>query len=899
MSALSYPSAYEVDVALRDGSTLHVRPVKESDRTSMRAFLDGLSKDALGLRFFGMPNMEWAASWSTDVDYADSFALVATAGSAHAIVAHAAYIRTGPERAEVAFVVADAWQQHGIATILLAHLAAAACEHGIKTFVAEVLAGNSRMIGMLRESGFPVEMRSGEGVITLELPTSRSPEMRAMFEQRDQNAAIAAVSHFLRPRSVAVVGASRKRGTVGGEILHNLVAGGFAGAIYPVNRNGGLVQGIEAYPTLAAAPQDVELAVIAVPAREVCDVARECAAARVRGLLVISAGFSETGAEGARRQQELLATCRDAGMRLIGPNCFGVSNTGDDVHLNATFGAHEPPPGNVGFLSQSGGLGIAIVEAADRLGLGLSSFVSIGNKADISGNDLLEYWERDDATDVVLLYLESFGNPRRFSRIARRIARHKPIAAIKSGRSPAGARATSSHTGAMVAASDVTVDALFRQAGVIRTDTMRELFDVGALLSSQPIPRGRRVAIVTNAGGPGILCADACQDAGLEVSELSAEVRERLAGFLAPEASVGNPVDMIATASAESYRSTIETLIAEQACDAIVAIFVPPLVTRADDVARALQEAAAEAGEVTLTAVFMTSEGLPRVDGAALGVPCFEFPEDAARTLGQAVAHGIWRERPAGTIPTLPGVRPDAAAGVIAAALADGGGWLDPERVAALFAAYGLPLIEGELVADAAGAGDVAARLGRPVVLKGIAAGLVHKSDAGAVRLALSGREETTAAAREIERSLADAGMKLEGLLVQAMAEPGVELLMGVVHDESFGPVIACGAGGTSAEVLGDVAVRITPLTDLDADEMLRSLRTYALLEGYRGSPASDLDALADVLLRLSALVEAHPEVAELDANPVVAGPHGAVILDARVRVEPAASPRPTPSLSS
>ena len=896
-TARAYPLAYDVDVALRDGSTVHVRPVKDDDAEAMRTFLGGLSQKSLGLRFFGMPNLEWATHWSTDVDYADRFALVATTGHEHTIVAHAAYIRTAPNRAEVAFMVADAWQQHGIATILLAHLASAAEEHGIAILVAEVLPANARMISVLRESGFAVEVRPGDGTITVELPTSRSPETRARFEQREQVAAVAAVRHFLAPRSVAVVGASRKRGTVGGEILRNLIAGGFTGAIHPINPHARRIEGLATHASLATAPEGIELAVIAVPGPQVNAIARECAAAGVRALLVISAGFAEMGPEGIERQKELLAICRDAGMRLIGPNCLGVASTAEEIRLNATFAAHAPPAGNVGFSSQSGGLGIAIIEAADRLGLGLSSFVSVGNKADISGNDLLEYWEEDEGTDVVLFYLESFGNPRRFSRIARRIARRKPIAALKSGRSAAGARATSSHTGAMVAASDVTIDALFRQAGVIRTDTMRELFDVGALLSSQPIPRGGRVAIVTNAGGPGILCADACQAAGLEVVELDEEVGERLAAFLAPEASLGNPVDMIATATADSYRRTIETLVDAQACDAIVAIFVPPLVTRAEDVARALQEAARESDGVAVGAVFMTSEGPPRIDGAALGVPCFEFPEDAARAVAHAAGHGRWCERPAGEIPELADARSDEAAGVIAASLADGGGWLSPESVAALFAAYGLPLIAGRVAPGAKQAAEAAGEMGGRVVIKGLAPGLVHKSDAGAVRLGLEGPEEVAVAAKEIERSLADAGYELDGLLVQPMAEPGVELLMGVVNDESFGPVIACGAGGTSAEVLGDVAVRITPLTDLDADEMIRSLRTFSLLQGYRGSRAADLDAVKDVLLRLSALVEAHPEVAELDANPVVAGPGGAVILDARVRVERAPERHPLPSL--
>lgn len=900
----TYPRAYEVDVALRDGSTVHVRPVRRDDAAAIEAFLDGLSAESLSRRFFGHPNLEWVTVWSTDVDYADRFGLVATVGRDHAVVAHAAYVRNGPRRAEIAFAVADEWQHHGIGTILLAHLAAAAEEHGITLFTGETLPSNHRMLAMLRASGFPVELRAREGTIAFEMPTSRSAEVRASFALREQVAAIAAVEHFLCPRSVAVVGASRRRRTVGGEILHNLLAGGFQGAVYPVNRNAARVQGQTAYRSLAAVPAHVELAVIAVPAEEVNHVAAECADADANALLVISAGFAEVGGEGLSRQRELLEICRDAGMRLIGPNCFGVLNTSEAVHLNATFAPHSPPPGRVGFLSQSGGLGIAIIESAGRLGLGLSSFVSVGNKADISGNDLLDFWAADDGTDLVMLYLESFGNPRRFSQISQRVSRRKPIVALSSGRSPAGARATSSHTGALVAASDVTVDALFRQAGVIRTDTMHELFDVGALLSSQPVPRGRRVAIVTNAGGPGILCADACDRAGLNVVELSASVRERLAGFLAAEAALGNPVDMIATATAESYRRTVEVLVQAQACDAIVAIFVPPLVTKAQDVARELHAAATTAHGVTLAAVFLNSEGAPPTGGTAgpgqerpTTIPCFEFPEDAAHALGHAARYAAWLAKPARSAPTFEHVRPEEAAAVIAEALSEGAEWLGPEQIAALFDCYQLPLIAGRLAGDHAQAVRLAAEIGRPVALKAVAKGLVHKSDLGAVRVGLGSAAEVEDAAREIEAAVADAGYQLDGLLVQQMAEPGVELLMGVVHDERFGPVVACGAGGTSSEVIADVAVRLTPVTALDAEEMLRSLRLYPLLEGYRGAPRSDLGAVKDVLLRLSALVDAHAEIVELDANPVIAGPHGAVIVDARVRVEQSPPRPPAPSL--
>jgi acetate---CoA ligase (ADP-forming) len=892
-----YPQANAVDVALRDGSTVRVRPVAAVDRAAIEAFLQELSPASIAFRFFGQVDLGWAADWSTDVDYADRYALVACTGADHAVVAHAAYIRTGPDHAEVAFTVADAWQGRGIATIMLAHLAAAAEEHGIGVFTAQVLPSNHGMIAVFRDSGFAVALRSGEGVVEVELPTSRAQRTRARFEQREQTAAVAAVGRFLRPRSVAVVGASPRPATVGGEILRNLRSYDFAGPVYAVNHRVHTIAGQAAYGSIAHVPERVDLAVIAVPATHVCDVARECGAAGVRALLVISAGFAESGAEGDARQRELLGICREAGMRLIGPNCLGVVNTAEDVRLNATFAEHPPPPGPIGFLSQSGGLGIAIIEAAARIGLGLSSFVSVGNKADVSGNDLLEYWEQDPGTSVLLLYLESFGNPRRFARIARRVAAAKPIVAVKSGRSAAGARASASHTGALLSSSDVTVDALFRQSGVIRTDTMQELFDVGALLAAQPVPRGTRVAIVTNAGGPAIMCADACAAAGLDVVELSQRLRERLAGWLAPEASAVNPIDMIATAPAVSYRRAIEALVAEDACDAIVAIFVPPLVTRAEDVARELRAAAAKAGPVTLTSVFMNSEGAPADAAGEAHVPSFAFPEDAARALARAAHYGAWRARPAGVVPELADVRTDEAAAVLARALGAGAGWLEPADVAALFACYGLPLMPTRVVADGAEAASAAAEIGGPVALKALAASLLHKSDAGGVRLGLEGEQEVRAGAREIARAVRRAGHRLEGLLVQPMAQAGVELLMGVVNDESFGPVIACGAGGTSVEVLGDAAVRITPLTDLDAHEMLRSLRTFPLLDGYRGAPVCDVPALEALLLRLSALVEAHPEVIELDANPVVAGPRGAMILDARVRVAPAPARAPAPSL--
>lgn len=883
---------------LRDGSTVHVRPVHAEGEAAMRPFLDQISSQSIGFRFFGAADLDWVAAWSVDVDYADRFALVAETGVPRRILAHAAYVRVDDTRAEVAFLVADEWHGRGIATILLAHLAGVAEEHGITTFVAEVLPANHRMIDVFRESGFPVDMRSTPDAIEIELPTSLSADARARFEERERIAAVAAVRTVLEPRSVAVIGASRRRGTVGGEIVHNLLAAEFTGAVYAVNPHADVVQALPAYHSITDIPVPVELAVLVVPAEHVIAAARECATAGVRALLVISSGFAEVGEEGRRRQQELVTVCRDAGIRLVGPNCLGVLNTAPDVRLNATFAPHEATPGRVGFMSQSGGVGIAIIEAAGRLGVGLSSFVSVGNKADLSGNDLLYYWQQDTGTDVALLYLESFGNARKFARIAPQVARHKPIVAVKSGRSAAGARATSSHTGALLSASDVTVDALFEQAGVIRTETMHELFDVAKLLAAQPVPRGERVAIVTNAGGPGILCADACQAHGVTVEELSAPVHAQLAEFLPTAASLGNPIDLIATASAEQYRQTLQVLIDSDACDAILAIFVPPLVTQASDVAVAIREVAEASPGVAIAAVFMTSDGIPpELCSERLRVPGYAFPEDAARAMAQAARHGRWRASPPGEVAVLSDARPAEAAAIISEALAGGHGWLSPSAVCALLQCYGLPLLETRVVENAEKAARAADALGTPVALKAIAGGLLHKTDAGGVRLGLDGADAASRAAAEIETAVTQAGYKLEGLVVQPMAPDGVELIVGVVNDHSFGPVIACGAGGTTAELIKDVAVRITPLTDLDARAMVRSLQTFPLLDGYRGAPRSDVEAIEDVLLRVSAMVEAHPEIAELDCNPLVVLADRALIVDARVRVEVAPPPAPVPSL--
>jgi acetyl coenzyme A synthetase (ADP forming)-like protein len=889
-----YPAHREADVALRDGSTVHVRPVRADDRDAIRDLMAGLSPESRALRFFSAAaDLEWVAERMAEVDHRDRFGLLATLGDRP--VAHAVYLRTGEDRAEVALAVADELQGHGLGTLLVGQLAEVAHHVGIGTFEAQVLTQNRKMIEVFKESGFPVSMRAEPGAIVVEFPTSLTPAAVERFERREQTAAVAAVRSFLSPRSVAVIGASRRRGGIAGEVFHNLLAAGFEGPVYPVNPGAEVVQSVVAFPSVEDVPGPVDLAVIVVPGPAVLDVAEACGRKGVRALVVISAGFGETGDEGRERQRELVAACRRHGMRLIGPNCMGILNTNPGVRLNATFAPSFPPAGRVGFLSQSGALGLAVIDRAAALGLGLSSFVSVGNKADISGNDLLSYWEEDPDTDLILLYLESFGNPRKFARITRRVGRAKPIVAVKSGRSQAGARATSSHTGALIAASDVTVDALFHQAGVIRTDTLAEMFDVATLLANQPVPAGRRVGIVTNAGGPGILCADACEAEGLEVPPLPEDERRALAAFLPADASVTNPVDMIASASPEDYRRTIE-IVAGAGVDALVAIFIPPLVTKPEEAAASIADAAsAIGGRMPVLSVFMSAAGVPAALGRA-GVPTFAFPEEAARALARAVRHGEWRARAEGAVPELDGVREHDAGAILAGALADGPRWLDPDEVAGLLGCYGISLVEQRRVATAEAAGRAAAELGGPVALKAIAPGLIHKTEAGAVRVGLTGEDDVRSSALDMAGRVASLGHSATGFLVQRMAPPGVELLVGVVHDPVFGPVLACGAGGTAVELLHDVAVRITPLTDADASEMLRSLATFPLLEGYRGAPAADVAAVEDVLLRVSALVETHAEVAEMDLNPVIAGPAGVAVVDARIRVE---SPAPAPPLSA
>jgi acetyl coenzyme A synthetase (ADP forming)-like protein len=684
---------------------------------------------------------------------------------------------------------------------------------------------------------------------------------------------------LFEPRSVAVVGAGRERGKIGSEVLHNILAAGFPGRVAAVHPSSAAIEGVPTFARVDLIPGDVDLVVVCVPAAEVPRVVDDCISKRVKAIVIITAGFGETGAAGRAVQSAIVSKTRAAGIRLVGPNCMGLLNTDPVQPLNATFSPVFPPAGRVAMSTQSGALGLAVIDYARELGIGLSSFVSIGNKADVSTNDLIEYWAEDPRTDVIVLYVESFGNPAKFSRIAKRVGRSKPIIAVKAGRSSAGARAATSHTGAL-ASRDAVADAMFQQCGVIRTTTLEELFDTARLLANQPLPAGRRVAILTNAGGPAILAADACERLGLALPPLSEHAVSALRSFLPAAASVGNPVDMLASASAADYRRALPLLLADDGIDAVLVIFIPPLATTNDDVARAIRQAGSAAPAKPVLAVLMAAHDPPR---DLESIPCYRFPEGAAAALARAVAYAEWRRGPQGTVPDL---RLDTAAAhrVVEHAAARGAGWLSLSECEALLGAAGIAVLETRLVASATEAAGAAAALGFPVALKAVGDRLIHKSDVGGVRLRLKDAAAVHAAWEDMRERL---GAQMGGAVVQKMAGAGLEMLMGAVNDPVYGPVLACGMGGTLTELLADRQLRLHPLTDLDAAAMIDELRGAPLLRGYRGSAPVDEGALRDALLRLSALVGTCPEIQELDVNPLLVGARGVCAIDARVRVAP------------
>ena len=858
------------DVILRDGSTLRLRPPAAEDADALVAFFSGLSDHSRYLRFHGFPALgPKLVEPVLDPDWQERGALLASLDGR--IVAVANWVRLrDPHAAEVAFAVADGYQGRGVGTRLLEQLAARAGAAGIEEFVAEVLHENSAMLAVFRDAGFTVTRAGGGGELEIRFPIAPTSGYREQVAARDHVAVRASLEPFFRPRSVAVVGASKRRGSIGGELFRNILAGDFAGSVYPVNRKADSVAGVHGYGAVGEIAEAVDLAVICVPGEQVLPAAEDALAAGVRALVVISAGFAETGSEGAERQERLLALVREHGARLLGPNCLGIASSA--VHLNATFAPRSFPAGKIGFSSQSGALGLAMLEAAEATGLGVTSFVSVGNKADVSSNDLLEWWEDDDETEMVVLYLESFGNPRAFSRIARRLARRKPILALKGGSTRAGSRAAGSHTAAL-AGSDVAVDALFRQAGVIRARTLDELIDVATLLSTQPVPRGRRVALVTNAGGLGILAADACEAAGLELPQPGDATRAALAEVMPAEGSSANPIDLLGGATAESFAAALPPVLADPAFDGVIALFVPTVGTDEDAVGAAISRAAATAEDKPVLCTFVSANGGPASLRSVASVPAFAYPEAAARALGRAAERGEWLREPAGTTPELDCDREEAEA-VVRDSVAAGGGWLDPERTRRLLEAYGLPLVPERVAATKEAAVEAARELGFPVVVKTAAPG-AHKTEQGGIALDLGDEAAVLAAVERIGAPV----------LLQPFVEGGAELLAGAVQDPVFGPLVAFGPGGVFAELIGQAQFRLAPLSDLDAEELVRSGKAGRLVAGFRGAPPADEEALVDLLLRLSLLAEELPEVVELDLNPVLALPDRCFAVDARVRV--------------
>jgi acetyl coenzyme A synthetase (ADP forming)-like protein len=878
MAMTVYPAQYESDVVVRDGSTIRLRPVRPDDAPALRELHERLSAESQYFRFFA-PSAGSPSEVARLLRAGDQgqFVLVAESGGRLSGVASYSCDPSLPHRAEVAFTIADVLQGRGVGTRMLEMLAEIARDHGIRIFDAYVLQDNDRMMRVFIDSGFEIERKIEGGVLHVALSLEPTAAYETRAAARSHAAATASMKSFFEPRTVVVVGANRERGRIGSEILHNLIDGGFTGQLLAVHPSAPSIDGVPAYSRLTDIPATVDLAVICVPCAQVSSVVDDCIAKGVRALVIISAGFGETGAAGRALERAILEKVRTAGIRMIGPNCMGIINTDPAVRLNATFSPVAPIEGRVAFSTQSGALGLAILDYVRDLHLGLSTFVSVGNKADVSGNDLIQYWADDPRTDVILLYLESFGNPRRFGQIARRVALRKPIVAVKAGRSRAGARAASSHTGAL-AASDAVVDALFRHAGIIRTPTLEELFDVAALLAHQPLPAGPRVAVLSNAGGPAILAADACEAAGLGLASLAERTVSALRQFLPPAASVGNPVDMLASAPPEHYRQATQLLLADTSVDSLLVIFIPPLVTTADDVARAIVEGSAGTAKPVL-ANFISARGAPP---ALAPIPSYRFPESAVAALAHVRGYASWRQRPRGTVPHFPDIQSASVRELIEAALARGDGWLTPGEAHALLGRIGIAAASSRLVATEDEAVSAALEMGYPVALKATGAEIVHKTEVGGVMLDVADE----AALRDAFRTLKSrVGAAMTGALVQEMVGGGVELLVGAVVDPTFGPLVACGSGGVLVDLLRDTVFRIHPITDADAAEMVDSLKSAALLRGYRGQVAADERAIVDVLLRVSALLELCPEIHELDINPLKVLPRGARAVDVRVRV--------------
>jgi len=863
---------------LADGTTITIRPAGPADELPVRQLHEAMSPDNLYSRFFSMSRTaaEQEARRVCREPGPDHGALLALLGDQ--LVGVASYEPAGgPQAAEIALAVADGMHGRGVATLLLEHLVSLARARGVTVLTAEALTANRAVLQVLGDAGLALQQKFDGGVLELSMPIppgtalgEASPYLDAVAG-RDKRANVASLEPLLAPRSVAVIGAGQQPGSIGRMILLNIRDGGFSGALHAVNPRGADIDGVPCVRTIAALPEAPDLAVIAVPAAGVVDVARECGKRGVRALVVITSGL--TPAQGS----SLLAVSRQAGMRLAGPDCFGVAVPA--IGLDATFAMHHPAPGKAGLVTQSSGLGVALLEHLSRLGIGISSFASVGGMLDVSANDLLMWWEADTITELAVLYLESFGSPRQFARTARRVAARIPVLTVHAGRSAPGQRAAASHTAA-AAAPLITRQALFEQAGIIATTSLGELLDAAVLIASQPVPAGSVVSIVSNGGGAAVLAADACAEADLIVAAPGPQARSRLRELLPAGSSVTGPVDTTMAVSAEAFRQALR-IAGEDGADALIALVMP---TAAADLVPAIT---AERLPVPLAAVVLDQHEavrlLPGADGGP-AVPAYAYPEAAARALARAARYGAWRSRPAGTVPEIEGLRAADARSIVDSFLArmPGGGWLSAREADDLLRCYGIPMVDFRRAGDTDAAIGAAAGLGGHVVIKADVPGLLHKSNAGAVELDLRGADEVRAAMRRLQDRFAG---RMSGVLVEPMIAGGTETIVGIVQEPVFGPVVVFGLGGVATEALADRVARLAPLTSADADDLIRSIRAAPLLLGQGGQPAADLRALRDTLLRMSRLADDLPQVAEADLNPVIARPDGVIAVDARIRV--------------
>ena len=878
----AYPRHWEADVLLRDGHTAHLRPISADDEELLVEFYAKVSAESKYLRFFApMPTLsDRDVKRFTHVDHHDRVAFVLTV--AEKIIAVGRFDRiTGPDgsgdEAEVAFLVQDEHQGRGIAQLLLEHLAQAGRERGVRKFVAEVLPENQRMSQIFRDAGYQVAGGFEDGVMRFEFPIDSTDTSIGVMLSREHRAEAASIQRFFDARSVAIIGASRRQDTIGQTLVRNLVLGDYTGRVYVVNPAAQAVSGMPAYNSVADIPDQVDVAVVAVPADAVQDVVIDCAAKGVHGLIVISSGFAETGEEGRVRQRRLVGLARSYGLRLIGPNCLGIINTASDVSLNASLSTVLPPRGRAGFFCQSGALGVAILEKVARRGLGLSTFVSAGNRADVSGNDLLQYWEEDASTEVVLLYLESIGNPRKFSRVARRVSRRKPVIAVRSGRTTQGV--PMGHAVRTIVAPPAAVDAMFRQAGVIQVDNLDEMFDVAQLVAHQPLPRGPRAAVVGNSDALGLLAADAAAAVGLDVRKSVA---------LGPDAS------------AEDFEEALDAAIDDPEVDSVVAVFIPPVNTSGDEVANVLA-AVGEQSEKPLVSTFLASEGVPEllrvpdVAGSTAGrgsVPSYSSVEAAVRALARVVEYATWLAKPEGELVAPEEVDVSRARQLLGQILIDcpDGRDLTFEELREVLDAYGISLwdrVQASTEDEAVAAGE---RLGWDVVLKATAEHLRQRPDLAHVWRNIDNEAEMRDAWATM-RSIIDEPEKAD-FIVQRVAAPGVPVAIGGVEDPLFGPVVSFGVSGPATELLGDRSYRIPPMHSGDAADMVREIKAAPMLFGYRGAEVVDVEAIEHLLLRMAQLKNDLPQVRSLELNLVLVGAGGATVLNAIGRVEPVSDAR-------